>query len=232
MPEAVEEKKESPPPPTPPAASSKADASLNILRLWVALVAFSWAATTYGLLKGWFWSQAAEVGPIKPALGIAALLGAAIFAVCEWKFRARYAWYKPGQGRWVRACAFASVGALTIFAAFTFYQNAAPTTSWWWGDLGRVEVFGKALSLKPVLFPAAGIFSTIMFVTYLLLNQDRWSEFMIETEGELKKVAWPQRRDYLGSAAVVVVVVAVVSFFLHLVDAGLSRLMQRLGIGF
>ena len=67
---------------------------------------------------------------------------------------------------------------------------------------------------------------------FLLLNQEKWAEFLIETEGEVKKVSWPARKEFVGSAMIVVLVVAVVSMFLHYVDAGLSWLMQRWGVGF
>jgi len=102
----------------------------------------------------------------------------------------------------------------------------------WWLDLWKVTIFGKVLSVKPVLFPSAAIFTTVMLVTYLLLNRERWAEFLIETEGELKKVSWPARKEYLGSSLVVVLVVAVISAFLHFVDLGLSEVMKQLGIGF
>jgi preprotein translocase SecE subunit len=45
-------------------------------------------------------------------------------------------------------------------------------------------------------------------------------------------VSWPARKDFLGSAVVVLVVVVVVSLFLTAVDNGLSWLMQKTKIGF
>jgi preprotein translocase subunit SecE len=63
-------------------------------------------------------------------------------------------------------------------------------------------------------------------------NRESWANFLVETEGEVKKVSWPARKEYLGSALVVVVVIAVVSLFLWASDAGLSRVMQKLKIGF
>ena len=83
-----------------------------------------------------------------------------------------------------------------------------------------------------LLISFMAVFLTMMSVTYLVLNREKSADFLIETEGEIKKVSWPARKEYVGSAAIVVLVVAVVSMFLHYVDLGLSRLMQAWGVGF
>ena len=90
----------------------------------------------------------------------------------------------------------------------------------------------KSVSLKPILFPAVAAFLTFMSVVYLVLNREKSADFLIETEGEIKKVSWTARKEYMGSAAIVVLVVAIVSMFLHYVDLGLSKLMQAWGVGF
>jgi preprotein translocase subunit SecE len=43
---------------------------------------------------------------------------------------------------------------------------------------------------------------------------------------ELKKTTWPSRKDVIGLTIVVIVMVAVVSAFLWVVDLGLSRLLE------
>ena len=98
------------------------------------------------------------------------------------------------------------------------------------GRPSAVGIFGKAVNLQPILFPGGRVLRAMSGV-FLLLNQERWADFLVETEGEIKKVSWPARKEYVGSAMIVVLVVAVVSMFLHYVDAGLSWLMQRWGSG-
>jgi preprotein translocase subunit SecE len=51
-------------------------------------------------------------------------------------------------------------------------------------------------------------------------------QFLREVKIELKKVTWPTRKQTMGSTVVVVVLVMIFSFFLGLVDAGLSSLMR------
>jgi len=52
--------------------------------------------------------------------------------------------------------------------------------------------------------------------------------FLTEVKEELKKVTWPSKDDTIGTTAVVIVLVIVISVFLGVVDAGLSRLFNLL----
>lgn len=51
-------------------------------------------------------------------------------------------------------------------------------------------------------------------------------QFLREVKAELKKVTWPSRKQTMGSTAVVLVVVAIISLFLGVVDMGLSSLIR------
>jgi preprotein translocase subunit SecE len=51
-------------------------------------------------------------------------------------------------------------------------------------------------------------------------------QFLREVRAELKKVTWPSRKQTVGSTLVVIVVVMIISFFLGIVDIGLSSLVR------
>jgi preprotein translocase subunit SecE len=51
-------------------------------------------------------------------------------------------------------------------------------------------------------------------------------QFLREVKVELKKVTWPSRKQTIGSTAVVIVLVMIISLFLGLVDVGLSSLIR------
>jgi preprotein translocase subunit SecE len=51
-------------------------------------------------------------------------------------------------------------------------------------------------------------------------------QFLREVKAELKKVTWPSRKQTIGSTLVVIVVVMIISFFLGIVDIGLSSLVR------
>jgi len=52
--------------------------------------------------------------------------------------------------------------------------------------------------------------------------------FFREVRAELGKVTWPSRKDVVGSPAVVLVSVFIVSFFLGLVDVVLQKVMSAI----
>ena len=55
---------------------------------------------------------------------------------------------------------------------------------------------------------------------------EKGMQFLREVRIELKKVTWPSRTQTIGSTAVVIILVMIISFFLGLVDMGLSGLVQ------
>lgn len=57
---------------------------------------------------------------------------------------------------------------------------------------------------------------------------NRSQQYLREVSSELRKVVWPSRKETLGSTAVVLVIVFIVSVYLGVVDAILSRLVRFL----
>ena len=55
---------------------------------------------------------------------------------------------------------------------------------------------------------------------------DKSIQFLREVKVELKKVTWPSRKQTMGSTVVVIVIVAVISLFLGVVDASLAGLIR------
>lgn len=51
-------------------------------------------------------------------------------------------------------------------------------------------------------------------------------QFLREVKVELKKVTWPSRKQTIGSTAVVLALVMLISLFLGVVDVGLSNLIR------
>ena len=55
---------------------------------------------------------------------------------------------------------------------------------------------------------------------------DKGIQFLREVKVELKKVTWPSRKQTMGSTAVVIILVIIISFYLGVVDLGLSGLIR------
>ena len=54
----------------------------------------------------------------------------------------------------------------------------------------------------------------------------KWIQFFREVKVELIKVAWPSKKQTIGSTAVVIVFVFIIAFFLGMADIGLSSLIR------
>lgn len=65
-------------------------------------------------------------------------------------------------------------------------------------------------------------------VTKAVVQQRRGSRFVNEVIAELKKVSWPTRTQLAQSTAVVLLVVAIVSIYLSLLDTVFERLVDAL----
>ena len=55
---------------------------------------------------------------------------------------------------------------------------------------------------------------------------DKTAQFLREVKVELKKVAWPSRKQTIGSTVVVLILVLIISFFLGAVDVGLAGIIR------
>jgi preprotein translocase SecE subunit len=237
MPETMDKKEVQQQPSPGEDSASKAERFRLLARGWVVLLGVSWGGTLAHLLAqvSWLGSANVPLGNVHVsagALAAGALLAAGIIVGIFKKLASKMVYNRPGLGRAVRLSAFGGVAGLVLFGSYALYMAPSISSSWWRDVFGPWSLFGKMISVKPILFPAAGVFLGVMAVVFLLLNQDKWADFLIETEGEVKKVSWPARREFVGSAAIVVGVVAVVSMFLHFVDKYLSLAMQKLGVGF
>lgn len=104
-----------------------------------------------------------------------------------------YAIYKPGQGYWTRLMSVIGFGLLVLMGV-----------AWLWKLLATVKV-GK---LEPVYLQAGVaivITAVAAFIGFWLFGRNqRTVEFMIATEGEMKKVNWSSRREIMGSTGVVI----------------------------
>ena len=120
-----------------------------------------------------------------------------------------FALYKPGQGTYVRWGTAIGVGAIAVFgAAFVGEQMRLFTQ----GMSEQVEFIVKTL------VPVALIAVAAYFIFWGVGQNHRVVEFMIATEGEMKKVNWSTRREIWGATRVVIFTVFALAIILAVVD--------------
>ena len=51
-------------------------------------------------------------------------------------------------------------------------------------------------------------------------------QYLVEVQGESRKITWPPQKEAMAGTLGIVIIVAIVSSVLGLIDFGLSRIMQ------
>jgi preprotein translocase SecE subunit len=123
--------------------------------------------------------------------------------------------YKPGQGKWVR---WGTVGGLALVAAIGAYWIGAVQTN--------IAALGQTWQLA-----AAAIWVLVWaWGTFWFVNSPKYAEFMIMTESEMRKVAWPKRKEVITSVKIVILLTFIMGVMLGFVDVGFIKFFQWMGI--
>ena len=128
------------------------------------------------------------------------------------------AMYKPDQGYWTRMSTAIAAGVLVASAA-----------AWAWGQLSVVKTSFAIEYLQggvAIFILAVGL----AVVYWLCYSKPASCEFLIATEGEMKKVNWSSRREIIGSTWVVITVAFVIAAMIFLVDWGFSTFFRAIDV--
>ena len=115
--------------------------------------------------------------------------------------------YKPGQGYWTRVMSAVGWGTLLLMGV-----------AWLWNLLSTAQV-GEIESRYIQGAVAIVVMALGGWVLYWLigLNQ-RFVDFLVATEGEMKKVNWSTRREIIGSTWVVIALTVFISATIFVLD--------------
>ncbi|MCB9838459.1 MAG: preprotein translocase subunit SecE [Phycisphaeraceae bacterium] len=114
--------------------------------------------------------------------------------------------YKSGQGYWTRVMSAIGGGTMGLAAA-----------SWVWKQTETVKTTYEVIYLQAV---SAGIVAilTAILVYWLVGVHRKSSEFLIATEGEMRKVNWSTRKMILGQTWVVIAISLIIAVILFCTD--------------
>lgn len=122
--------------------------------------------------------------------------------------------YKPGQGLYVRWCSAAAFAIIALGSANFLYEQLARAQNEW------------VRFLIPVV-----LLVLIGYAIFRFLGQSRpVVDFMIATEGEMKKVNWSTRREVLGATKVVIATVIALGVILFAVNVCFIFLFESIGV--
>ena len=120
--------------------------------------------------------------------------------------------YKPGQGKYTRLISGISVAVVVGIGCWRLYDRLAAT------DLNAWIVF-----MLPLI-----VFVAVAVALYWMLNKPAVADFMIASEGELKKVNWSSRKEVAVSTFVVIIVVVVMASLLGATDMVFQLVFDKL----
>ncbi|UCE58862.1 MAG: preprotein translocase subunit SecE [Phycisphaerales bacterium] len=127
--------------------------------------------------------------------------------------------YKPDQGKATRTGTFVGVGLIIAWGAkFLYDRLQVYEGDAWWQLLITTGI--------PILFAVV----CGMIGWWFVYAHRATSDFMIATEGEMKKVSWSSRREIIGSTKVVILFTILLALFLFLVDLFFQFVFQNLGV--
>lgn len=127
--------------------------------------------------------------------------------------------YKPEQGRWTRMGTVIGGSAISAWGALYLYEQLQVYE----GDEGwrLLITIGLPLVFATALFALSWWFAFVSPTT---------SDFMIATEGEMKKVSWSTKREIIGSTKVVILFTAFLAVFLFAVDIICQAFFSWIGV--
>jgi preprotein translocase subunit SecE len=114
--------------------------------------------------------------------------------------------YKSGQGKNTRLFSAFGLAVIAGLGSYELYRY-----------LNDTDINDWVETLVPVL-----LFAGFAFLIYLLVNKPNVADFMIASEGEMKKVSWSSRQEIVASTIIVLIVVIFMAVLLGTADFGFS----------
>lgn len=124
---------------------------------------------------------------------------------------------KKGQGKRSRLVAYLMGTALVLFGSISLYATINVPNEHVWLD--SLPLIGQ-ITLYNVI--ALTVFCGMLLGLHLFLNRDTFVDLLIDTEQEMRKVAWPNRNEVQRST----IVVAIVTITLALLLFGFDWILQ------
>ncbi len=130
--------------------------------------------------------------------------------------------YKKGQGYYTRLCTAVGCGILAALACYSL-----------WNKLDAIapgETVSEATKTWLRTGIPAALFLILAWVIFKGVNSIKFADFLIATEGEMKKVSWSTRKEIVASTKIVIISVFLMAIILASVDFGFAWLFNKMGI--
>ena len=129
--------------------------------------------------------------------------------------------YKKGQGYYTRLCTAMGAGIMVLLGCWALYNTL---------DLVSAEKLGTNTKGWIRAGVPAAIFVIAAYLIFRLINSVRFADFLIQTEGEMKKVSWSTRKEIFSSTKIVIITVIIMAAILALVDMAFHSAFVKIGV--
>jgi preprotein translocase subunit SecE len=122
--------------------------------------------------------------------------------------------YKRGQGKHTRIMTFVGAMVLVVIGAVLFSE--------------RLTAFQITPLVRYGLSTALVLGMAVLM--FWIVNQPRSADFMIATEGEMKKVSWSSRKEVVGSTKVVIITTLILAAVFFAVDMLFTKIFMSIKV--
>ena len=124
--------------------------------------------------------------------------------------------YKRGQGRYTRIITVLCVMLIGIIGAYMLSE--------------KLSAYAPS-RIPPVRFGVPLlVLAGLGLLMFWVVNRPKSADFLIATEGEMKKVSWSTKKEIIGSTKVVIVTTFIMASILFGVDLSFTILFRWFGI--
>src|SRR5688500_2196626 len=117
-----------------------------------------------------------------------------------------FAIYKKGQGYWTRMGTAIGAGLIGALVTWQIYAQVP-------------RFFTDTLRGQRVGLILAAVFAVVYaFFAWRMMNKPGNVDFLIATDGEMKKVNWTSKRELIGSTKVVILFMFAIAIILFVLD--------------
>jgi len=139
--------------------------------------------------------------------------------------------YREDQGRMARMAAFWMIALWLLFMSTFIHTQLSANFSGMENALGgaRIPIIGVDVTIAFLI--STVVFAICMVVMAFWVQTPKVADLLIDTESELRKVAWPTMTEVVNTCLVVIACVVILMAYLAGADWFLSHVIERILIG-
>jgi preprotein translocase subunit SecE len=140
--------------------------------------------------------------------------------------------YKKKQGQIIRWSSFAISSVLFVYGAVQLYKFLAryewATTANRWLNF-TIPYVDISVVLDPrLVISLSFLLASVWLFYFFSFQHNRFSDFLIDTESEMRKVSWPTMDQVVKSSIAVILIVFFLGLYLYVIDGILGFIFSRL----